>query len=755
LNLSSHEGFSRRDFFKKVSGGLLLYIYSAEFAQPAERLPSAYLKILEDGTVTLFSSKVEYGQGVMTSLAQMVAEELDVPIQSMAVVTPDTSLCASDADGGTDGSLTTRNFGPTVRSAAARARALLVQLASTQLAIPTSELFTQNGFVISRADSSVRISYATLAGGKTVQATLDQTPKPKDYTQFTLSGTPVLRLDAVDKVTGRALYTADVRLSGMHYARILRPPTRGATLKSADTSAAEAAAGVRVVRTGDLIAVLHAQPDMAERALRLIKAEYNPPAAGPNEETIYDYLLARATTAPAVAQKGNLTTGAQLAVSKVEQTYYTPYVAHVPMETHAAVASVDAGKLTVWASTQTPFADASSVGAARLITPYVGGGFGGKNDNPQISEVVRLARAAAQPVSLAWTREEEFLYDSFQCPSIIKIRGGVNGAGQITFWDNQVYYVGDRGSGLFYNVANQRTRIYGTYTDARPFAGGAWRAPGNNANTFARESHIDALAAATGIDSLQFRLKHLTDARMRALLQAAADKFGWPSTKAPSGQGVGLACGQDAGADVVTMAEVAVDLDTGSIQVKRVLCAQDMGRVINPDGARMQMESGVMMGLGYSLSEELHFNGTSVTDVNFLSYSIPRFSGMPKIETLIVRNDTLAPQGGGEPPIITTGGALANAVFDATGARMNRLPMTAPRVLSAILQTQNLTLQQPERSGGQVRLLWKGGPGIKLQKSATLTQPVWEDVPNTDGASSISLPSTDSAAFFRLARNSS
>lgn len=744
---------NRRQFFKRVSGGLLLYIYSSELAQAAEKLPSAYLKIGEDGTITLLSCKAELGQGSMTSLAQMAAEELDVPLESMAVVTADTSLCVADPDGGTYGSYTTRNFGPTVRAAAAKAKALLVQLASDQLTLPKDQLFTQNGCVISRTDPTVRITYAALAGGKNVQATLDQTARTKNYTEFTLSGKPVLRLDAVDKVTGRAQYTADVRLPGMVYARILRPPARNVSLKSVDTSAVEQVTGARVIRTGDLIAVVHEQPDMAERALRLIKAEYSPSPAGPNEETIYDYLLNRAPAPRTLAVKGNVSAGEQLATLKLEQTYYTPYIAHAPIEPHAAVASVEAGKLTVWASTQTPFSDASAVRAARLITPYVGGAFGGKISSPHVPEAVRLAQAAGQPVSLAWTREEEFTYDAFQCPSIIKIRSGLNAEGQITFWDNQVYYVDQRGAGFFYNAPNHRTRIYGTYTNALPFAGGAWRAPGNSANTFARESHIDVLASAAGLDPLEFRLKHLTDARMRGLLQKAAETFGWTSAKAPSGRGFGVACGPDAGAYGVMMAEVVIDQKTGEIKVKRVLSALDIGRVVNPDGARMQMEGGVMLGLGYSLREEMHFESGKISDLNFLTYSIPRFSWMPKIETLLMANDSLAPQGCGEPPVITVGAVLANAVFDATGARMNRLPMTPERVLAAVLPNQNLTLNQPEHAGDQIQLSWKGGPGIRVQKSATLSNPAWQDVPNTEGASSVSLPATDGAAYFRLARS--
>ena len=257
---------NRRDLLKLVGGGLVFGIFVPEVSGALAKLPSAYLRIDEDGLVTLLSGKVEYGQGVMTSLAQMAAEELDVPLSSMHAVMGDTGQCPVDSDGGTYGSLTTRNFGPPLRTAAAQAKALLVQLASGQLGVPVDQLMTQDGYVINRNDPQVRISYAALAGGKSVAADLPTTPKTKDYTQFTISGKSAVRLDAVEKVTGQAKYAADLQLPGMLYARILRPPARGATLTTVDTSAAEAMTGVRVARVSNLIAVLHEKPDLAEEA---------------------------------------------------------------------------------------------------------------------------------------------------------------------------------------------------------------------------------------------------------------------------------------------------------------------------------------------------------------------------------------------------------------------------------------------------------------------------------------------------------
>ena len=769
--LSSEDGLAgslsqtRRDFLKLLGGGIVVLINSPESAQAQDRLPNSYLRIGEDGTITIFTGKVEMGQGVMTALAQMAAEELDAPISVMRAVMGDTGLCPVDSDSGTWGSLTIRNFGPTLRSAGAKARAVLIELAAQQLGLPADQLFTRDASVISRADESVRLSYASLAGGKTVEVHLATSPKVKDAAEFTLSGKPVLRIDAVAKVTGKAKYTADIRspeigAPEMLYACILRPPAQGAKLKpeSVDTSAAEKIA--RVVKTGSLIATLHENPEVAAEALALVqgKAQWDLPQTGSNEETIHQDLLPRAPAGQIAAQKGDLSSGERLALAKVEQTYYTPYVAHAPIEPHAAVASVTDGKLTVWASTQTPFALGSQVGG-RVITPFVGGAFGGKAlwqgaGNQQATEAVQLAKATGQPVQVAWTREEEFFYDTFQPISVIKIRAGVDSDHKISFWDSQVYFVGNFSMNvMFYDLPNHRTQVYGSWTDGKgphPFTIGPWRAPGNCANTFARESHFDALAAAAGMDPVEFRLLHLKNARLRKVLETAAENFGWRSVKTPSGRGCGVACGEYNDTYVVMMAEIAVDRKTGAIKATRMLCAQDMGRVINPDGARMQMEGSMMMGLGYALSEEMHFNKGAILDLNFDTYELPRFSWMPQIETVLVGSDATALKGGGEPPIITVGAVLANALFDAIGVRPNRLPMTPPRVLAMLQRSSLLVMSQPARVGDQIRLSWNGGPGIQLQKTTTLTQPVWQEVPNTDGQSSITLPASEISSCFRL-----
>jgi len=276
---------------------------------------------------------------------------------------------------------------------------------------------------------------------------------------------------------------------------------------------------------------------------------------------------------------------------------------------------------------------------------------------------------------------------------VVKLASAVDAAGKITLWDYDVYFAGDRGADLFYDVPNARVRVFGGWrgagTAAHLFGVGPWRAPGANMNAFAIESQVDAMAAAAGIDPLDFRLRNLSDARMRRVLTTVADTFGWRSGRGAASdggvlRGRGVACGIDAGAYVALMAEVAVDPERGTVQVERVACAQDMGIVVNPEGATMQMEGCLTMGLGYVFTEELRFRGGKILDKNFGTYELPRFSWLPEIETVLVKNDELAPQGGGEPAIVPLGGAIANAVFDATGVRIDRLPMTPERVRAAI-----------------------------------------------------------------------
>jgi nicotinate dehydrogenase subunit B len=700
----------RRDFVKLTATGLLVLVAvePAGALQEPVRLPqgrqgyptdvNAYLHVGADGKVTCLVGKVELGQGPSTSLVQLLAEELDVPMASVTIVMGDTDLCPWDM--GTFGSLSVRQFGPVLRQACADARSVLLQLAAERLQVPVERLAVKAGVVSDTADPKKSVTYAQLTEGKRIERQVTGKAALKPAKAFTVVGKSAPRRDALEKVTGRAKYAGDiVPPGGAVHARILRPPAHGAVLGPVDTSAAEKVEGVKVIRDGDMIAVLHERRDVADKALGLVKAQWTRNDPPVDDKTIFDYLVKNAPAGQTSAKGGNLADGEKAAAEIFDHTYFDSYVAHAPMEPHAAVAAIEDGKVTVWAGTQTPFPLKNQVMQAlrlpadkvRVITPYVGGGFGGKSASRQGVEAARLAQLTGRPVRVQWSREEEFFYDTFRPAAVLKIRSGLDAAKKIVLWDYLVYCAGDRGAAHFYDIPNHQTVTRGTWGGGggsapalHPFAIGPWRAPGANTNAFARESHIDIMAAKAGVDPLEFRLKNLADARMIRVLNVAAKKFGWTPKTAPSGRGVGVACSIDAGTYVALMAEVAVDKATGHVQVKRLVCAQEMGVVVNPEGALQQIEGCLTMGLGYALSEEVHFKGGEVLDRNFDSYELPKFSWVPRIEAVLVDNPDLAAQGGGEPAIVPMGAAVANAIFDAVGARLFRMAMTPARVKEAI-----------------------------------------------------------------------
>jgi isoquinoline 1-oxidoreductase len=539
------------------------------------------------------------------------------------------------------------------------------------------------------------VTYGELTQGRLIERHLNDVPPLKPFSEYTISGKSYLRRDAHEKVTGEARFAGDIQLPGMLYAKIVRPPAHGAKRTSIDTSAVEGIPDVRVLSDDDLVAVLHPYPDIAQQALEKIKANYVVPQTGINHETIFDHLLKNAPSPVVASEGGDLKTGEKKAATIIEEIYLNSYVAHAPMETHTAVAQFENGKMTVWASTQSPFAVQRQVAEAlglstdkvRVITPFVGGGFGGKSASAQAIEAARLAKLSGKPVMVMWSREEEFFFDTFRPAAVVKIRSGLDDAGNIVLWDYNIYFAGSRGCHNFYEIPHHRESVYGEWRIApgiHPFAVGPWRAPAANTNVYARDLHLNLMAEAAGKDPLDFRLQHLNDRRMRSVLEAVAKKFSYTSSKLPSGRGVGIACGIDAETYVALMAEIEVNENTGTIQVIRVACAQEMGQVVNPQGATIQMEGCLTMGLGYALAEEMHFDNGKLLDTNFDTYSIPRFSWLPKIETVIVPNPKLPPKGGGEPAIVGMGGVLATAVHSATGAKVLQLPMNSDRVKAAL-----------------------------------------------------------------------
>ena len=604
------------------------------------------------------------------------------------MVMGDTMFCPWD--GGTTGSRSTKYYGPPLRRAGAEARSILLQMASEQLNISAEQLLVAKGVISDKMNAANKVSYAELVKGKQIDRHLSEVGI-KPVSQHKVSGKPTFRTDARLKVTGEAKFTGDILLPGMLHAKVLRPPSHDAILASVDATKARSVPGAIVIQEDGLVAVLHERSEQAEHALALVSAIWEVPTAEVNMQSLFDHLIKAAPDGRVYAEKGSLSEGLAAARQSIRSEFYNHYVAHAPMEPYTVLAHVEDEGVSVYASTQAPFRVRATVAETLEIpeekvhvrTPFVGGGFGGKKSGQQISEAVRLSKISGRPVQLAWTRKEEFFYDAFRPAALVQLESGLSGEGHITSWACDILYAGTRSSEPIYNIPHflVKSRSSG---GAHPFRTGAWRGPGSNTNVFAMESHTDMLAQAAGMDPLSFRRHNLSDERMIRVLNAAADKFGHTIHKGPSGKGYGISCTNYLNSYVATMAQVSVNKSTGEVKVERVVCAQDMGEVINPQGAQIQIEGGITMGLSAALSEVVEFNGGKIITENFDSYQITRFSDAPPIDVVLIDNPDLAPQGCGEPAITTIGAALANAIFDAVGARVYTLPMTPERILAAM-----------------------------------------------------------------------
>lgn len=691
--------YDRRKFLKQLGKGIIVIFSLSELsllqgwsqptnAQNQEIDFNAYLRVKEDGRVDCYTGKIEMGQGIITSLAQALAEELEVALNQVDMVMGDTKLCPYDA--GTWGSLTTRFADPVIRAAAAEAREILIEIASEQLNESIENLEASNGVVYVKGNHSKKIDYAQLTKGKKIVRRLTKKPEIKKAEDFKVVGKSFISTDAVSKVTGKAKYSGDIKLPGMVYASVVRPRVFGSTKIAVDASALTNFEGAELIEDGDLIAVIHSNPDVAAKAAQRIKVTWDAPESKANTDTIFKYFEETITQNSEFEKGGDVELAKENLEKIVQADYYDGYKAHASIETHCATCYFEDDKLTIWASTQTPFGTQKEL-ADTLKMPlenvhvkqiFLGGGFGGKIYNLQAVEAAKIAKISGKPVQLVWTRREEFMYDRFRPAALVKVTSGLDSNGKLNLWEFDIYCAGTRGTKLFYNAPNNLTRFFNK-NGVHPFGTGAWRAPGNNTTTFARESHIDATAHALGQNPLEFRLNNLKDENMIATLKLAAETFKYNTPK-KEGHGYGIALGEDAGTLVAIIAEVKVDKSTGEVHPIKIVCAQDMGQVVNPHGATVQTEGGITMGLGYALYEEIEFDGGMLQTRTFSSYPFTTFSKTPKITCVFIDKMNSKPEGGGEPAIICVGGAIANAVFDACGARVNRMPITPQRVLEAM-----------------------------------------------------------------------
>lgn len=709
-DMNDLRSMDRRDFMRRIGGGLIIAVSISEMSvlsacnnQPGEKRDvNAYLRIGDDGRVSLFTGKIEMGQGPITSLPMMLADELDVRLEDVDIIMGDTDLCPWDE--GTYGSLSTRAYGQVMRGAAAEARAILLKMAAKELSVEKNQLQVKEGIISVKTDPEKKISYAELTEGEEIMETVMGKPALKKAADMKIMGTSRLHVDAHLKVTGEAIYSGDIKLPGMLFAKIVRPPSLGARLTNVDTSRAEAIEGVEVARDGDLVVILHESQDIADVAITKVDAEWEEDNPDVDHNSLYAHLEKAGTQEREIGSAGQLETGRKDSETIIKSEFMDPYLAHAPIENHTATAVFEGDKLNIWSSCQTPFPTQENVAEAlgipkdkvRMMQIFTGGGFGGKIYNHHTIEAALIAKLTGKPIQLTYNREEEFLFDRLRPAAFIRIESGLNADGDMEMWDYNLYFGGQRGAAHFYDIPHHRTRTLWNSrgTLGHLFYTGAWRGPSNNTNTFARESQIEIMAAAAGRDALQFRLEHLKgNEKMARVLKEGAEKFGWEPVKGPGtrnkrngvlSRGCGIACGIDAGTYVAVFAEAEVNTETGHVQVIRTTVSQDMGLVVNPQGAIIQAEGGLIMGLGYTLGEEIEFEGRKMLSRNFDTYVIPRISWTPEIDVVLVDKQDEPPQGGGEPSVVAIGGAVANAVFDATGARMFRLPMTADRVLEAI-----------------------------------------------------------------------
>src|SRR5437016_13289559 len=703
--------FDRRDFIKAFGLGIVFIVPVARALGQQrgqgesgrggfnEQLPQeigAWIHIDEDGGVSVFTGKVEVGQNTRTSLTQAVADELHVPLSTVRMVMGDTDLTPFDA--GTFGSRSTPARAPQFRKAAAAEREMLIAMAAEQLKVEPNDLRIIDARFVNH-DKSKTLTLAEVAKGRKLVKVIPDNIAITQPEEWTVAGISALKVNAGDFVTGKHEYTSDVKREGMLYGKVVRPSAFNASLVSADTKAAEAIAGVKVVTDGNFIGVVASDQQIATKAAGAIAVDWKAQGQPSNAE-LFDVLRKPATERRGGGEgggarpQGSIADGLAAADRKLEQTYTVAYIAHAPLEPRAAVAEWNGDQLTVWTGTQRPFgvrtelADAFHVSEdkVRVIVPDTGSGYGGKHTGECAVEAARLAKAAGKPVKLVWTREEEFTWAYFRPAGVIDIKSGVKNDGTITAWEFHNYNSGPAAIQGKYDIPNQLNQFHQSNS---PLRQGSYRSLAAAANHFARESHIDELAHAVNMEPLEFRLKNTKDDRLSNVLQAAAKAFGWGKTKPATGHGFGISCGFDKGGYIATCAEIAIEKPSGKdaekknakVKIVRVVEAFDCGAVVNPLHLKNQIEGAITMGIGGALFESIQFENGRILNPRFSDYQVPRFKDVPAIEVVLVGSKDVPSAGAGETPIVGLAPAVGNAIFNATGIRLRSLPM-APKGLA-------------------------------------------------------------------------
>jgi len=714
----------------------------------------SWIAIAADGRATAYTGKCELGQGIQTAQIQLVAEELSLPADRVTLVQCDTQVCPDQ--GTTSGSQSTpTNFNErNLAQAAATARETLVRLAATRLGVPAGELAVAGGTISARSDRNKSVTYGELVAGRKLNTLVDANAKRKAPREWTVLGTSVPRVDMAAMATGQLEYVQNVRVPGMLHGAVVRPPSVGATLAAVDESSVRTMPGVvKVVVKNNFVGVVAAKPWQAMQAAAALKASWKDGPALPPQREFYDHLRKQPSRDAFVVNSSNVDEMLAKAPTVVRATYLHPYQMHGSMGTSCAVADVQGGRVTVWSSTQSAYPTRSGVALLLGIPPdnvrvvYTrGSGCYGINGADTVSyDAALMSQATGKPVRVQLSRKDEMAWENYGFAYAIDQRAGVSADGTITVWDHEAWFASLGGrpgyetpgnvvtgmlagfatapfrpaqaaepAGEFRNGSNaapsyvsgrvaQHAGGAGTITSERvlthtvrsPFFTGPLRSPSRLQNTFAHECFLDEIAAHVKADPVEYRLRHLSDPRLKEVVSAAARTAKWETRPSPGpdasktgvARGRGFSCVLYEGDNgyVAMVAEIEVDRATGRIATRRLVIAQDCGPVSNPDGMRNQLEGGALQGLSRALGEEVTWDDRKVTSIDWRTYhSLPLGFELPAIESVLINRAGVEASGAGETAITIVAAAVGNAIFDATGVRVRTVPFTAERIAAAM-----------------------------------------------------------------------
>jgi CO/xanthine dehydrogenase Mo-binding subunit len=705
---------------------------------------SSYIAVNADGTVSAFFGKMDMGQGVFVAIGQMVADELDVPFKSVKVIMGDTATSVNQ--GGASGSTAIQLGGKQMRAAAAEARRVLIEMAAAKLNFTVGELTVTDGVVHSKSNPAQRASYAELIGGRYFNVQLDWNKqigntlyaagkaKPKDPKDYKIVGQPIKREDIAPKVYAQEDFCTDVKVPGMVHGRMIRPAVAGAVPVKVDESSIRDIPGAKVVWDKGFLGVIADKEWDAIKAAQKLKVEWSdakPPF--PDQAALYDHIRKADVRKREVGKEsGNVDDAFKSAARVIEAEYEWPFQSHAPMGPACALVEIKDGNVTCWTGSQKPHFVQSGIALSlnipkekvRSIWVTGPGSYGRSDPDDAAADAAVLANAVGKPVRVQYTREQGTGWDPKGPASIHRARAAIDASGNVvayeftskgfsridvntnggTPWDvlagqslGVTLKSGD-GFGVpaeSYEFANKRLAwetVPPLLDRASPLRSAHLRDPVGPQIHFASESFMDEVAAALDLDPIEFRLRHIKDARDIAVIKAAAAKANWQSRPSPRKDqtgdkvsGRGIAYSQRNGTRVAVVAEVDIDRSTGKIWARKFTVAHDCGQIINPDGLVHTIEGNVVQGVSRTLWEEVKFDNKSVTTVDWTTYPILDITETPEtIDVVLINHPEVAPSGAGEPSIRPIAAAIANAIFDATGVRLRRVPFSPDRVKQSL-----------------------------------------------------------------------